>query len=266
MDLLDPLERSDDIEIEEQKVILDNMKGAASMDSDCDDDQASIEHLAPQTLLETPDSDVQYSIRSPEGPLITYRVLQVENGSDPSQYVSTTSSFSNSTTIPQVISGSGLNGQIYVIGSPEVYTSTSSTRAIAPRPTVIDNSMLLPVKAKDDKRRAIHNAVERRRRDKINNWIAKLSKIIPEGPQDSSKGNGQYEGHSKGGILAKAFDYIIELQATERRLNTCLKDNKKLTVSIEQLIQRSCALEEENKQMRELLKEHGLEVPAAQPS
>lgn len=33
---------------------------------------------------------------------------------------------------------------------------------------------------RDDRRRATHNEVERRRRDKINNWIAKLGKIIPE--------------------------------------------------------------------------------------
>lgn len=42
---------------------------------------------------------------------------------------------------------------------------------------------------RDDRRRATHNEVERRRRDKINNWILKLSKIIPECKQDSSKGN-----------------------------------------------------------------------------
>lgn len=33
---------------------------------------------------------------------------------------------------------------------------------------------------RDERRRATHNEVERRRRDKINNWIAKLSKIIPD--------------------------------------------------------------------------------------
>lgn len=34
---------------------------------DSEDEDTSVEHLAPQTLLETPESEVQYSIRSPEG-------------------------------------------------------------------------------------------------------------------------------------------------------------------------------------------------------
>merc|ERR1712061_183836 len=33
---------------------------------------------------------------------------------------------------------------------------------------------------RDEARRKQHNDVERRRRDKINTWIAKLAKIIPE--------------------------------------------------------------------------------------
>lgn len=41
---------------------------------------------------------------------------------------------------------------------------------------------------RDDRRRATHNEVERRRRDKINNWIMKLSKIIPDCSQDTGKG------------------------------------------------------------------------------
>jgi len=43
---------------------------------------------------------------------------------------------------------------------------------------------------RDDRRRATHNEVERRRRDKINNWIAKLGKIIPECNVGNTTGNG----------------------------------------------------------------------------
>lgn len=32
-----------------------------------DVDDPHVEHLSPQTLLETPDDDVQYSFRTPEG-------------------------------------------------------------------------------------------------------------------------------------------------------------------------------------------------------
>ena len=41
--------------------------------------------------------------------------------------------------------------------------------------------------ARDEKRRATHNEVERRRRDKINNWIIKLSKVVPDCQQDHTK-------------------------------------------------------------------------------
>ncbi|KAL7981100.1 hypothetical protein Chor_005334 [Crotalus horridus] len=40
---------------------------------------------------------------------------------------------------------------------------------------------------RDERRRAQHNEVERRRRDKINNWIVQLSKIIPDCNTDNSK-------------------------------------------------------------------------------
>lgn len=242
--------------MEDTKIFVTNIK-ENSMDSD--EEQTFVEHLAPQTLLETPDKDVQYSVRSSEGSMITYRVLQVEDSTDTPQYVST-SSLSATNTIPQVISGTNINGPIYVIGNPEAYTTPNQgARAIAPRPSVLDNSVVVQVKKRDEKRRATHNEVERRRRDKINNWIAKLAKIIPDGPQDI-KGNGQYDGHSKGAILSKAFEYIVELQATETRLSSCLKENRKLASSVEQVKLINSVLEAENKELRELLKKHGLEV------
>ena len=40
---------------------------------------------------------------------------------------------------------------------------------------------------RDDKRRATHNEVERRRRDKINNWITRLAKLVPDCDHDHSK-------------------------------------------------------------------------------
>lgn len=35
-----------------------------SMESD---EEGNVDHFSPQTLLETPDTEMQYSIRSPEG-------------------------------------------------------------------------------------------------------------------------------------------------------------------------------------------------------
>lgn len=84
--------------------------------------------------------------------------------------------------------------------------------------------------------------VERRRRDKINNWIVQLSKTIPDCTLDATKtgqvgfslsgssllvtGNGAIWCHfllcgflqSKGGILSKACDYIQELRQSNNRL------------------------------------------------
>ncbi|KAL1509769.1 hypothetical protein ABEB36_004454 [Hypothenemus hampei] len=191
--------------------------------------------------------------------MITYRVLQVQDSTDGSDFVSTASSFSPSNTVPQVISSSNINGPIYVIGNTDAYSTTSGSRPIAPKPSLVDNTFVVQVKKRDEKRRATHNEVERRRRDKINNWIAKLSKILPESPQDV-KGNGQYEGHSKGGILAKAFEYIIELQAAETRLGGYIKDNKKLTTAVDQLRAKNFALESENAELRDLLQKHGIDV------
>ncbi|XP_066150626.1 upstream stimulatory factor 2 [Euwallacea fornicatus] len=252
MDLLDPLDESNKDEIEE-KFVISNMKNS-SIDSD--DDQPAVEHLAPQTLLETPDME---SPKSPDGPMITYRVLQVHDSTDSSDFLPTGSSFSPTSTGTQMVAGANLNGPIYVIGNadsgdwPNVYQ-----RPIAPKITP-DHSVVLQVKKRDDKRRATHNEVERRRRDKINNWIAKLSKILPESPTDV-KGNGQYDGHSKGGILSKAFEYIIELQATETRLGSYIKENKKLANAVDQLRSKNYALEAQNGELVALLKKHGIEV------
>lgn len=76
-------------------------------------------------------------------------------------------------------------------------------------------------------------AVERRRRDKINNWIVQLSKTIPDCNIDYTK-TGQVSpgragagarphpdaplSQSKGGILSKACDYIKELRQSNLKL------------------------------------------------
>lgn len=35
------------------------------------DEESNVDHFSPQTLLETPDTEMQYSIRSPEGKIFT---------------------------------------------------------------------------------------------------------------------------------------------------------------------------------------------------
>jgi hypothetical protein len=55
---------------------------------------------------------------------------------------------------------------------------------------------------RDDKKRATHNEVERRRRDKINGWISKLSKIVPTCTDEST---------NKGQVLKVNTDHLLLL-------------------------------------------------------
>lgn len=78
------------------------------------EEQTAVEHLSPQTLLDTsPDNEVQYSFRSPDG-TVTYRVLQVEDGMETlPQFVSSTS-LSNA-GVQQAVLTSQLNGKLFLI-------------------------------------------------------------------------------------------------------------------------------------------------------
>lgn len=75
----------------------------------------------------------------------------------------------------------------------------------------------IPARKRDDRRRATHNEVERRRRDKINHWIMKLGNIIPA---DGIPGGAldrpnvtNADGQSKGGILSQACEYVTALHS-----------------------------------------------------
>ena len=74
--------------------------------------------------------------------------------------------------------------------------SSSLKRKVPPSQTVNKNK---------DEKRSKHNEIERKRRDKINNWIGKLSKIVP-GQNESAK-----QAQSKGVILSKVKIDLISL-------------------------------------------------------
>ncbi|XP_023161893.1 uncharacterized protein LOC111593405 [Drosophila hydei] len=103
-------------------------------------------------------------------------------------------------------------------------------------------------KKRDDKRRATHNEVERRRRDKINCWIFKLKEMLPtEGnrykpmtetldSKAASIRNCQQNGRtppndSKSQILIKACDYIKSMQNEIDSLRDCLQEAEHLRLS-----------------------------------
>lgn len=103
--------------------------------------------------------------------------------------------------------------------------------------------------------------MERRRRDKINNWIVQLSKIIPDCHADNSKTGAVSVPspfqkvrlragllllltlvcptlQSKGGILSKACDYIRELRQTNQRMQETFKEAERLQMDNELLRQQ----------------------------
>ncbi|CAH2008914.1 unnamed protein product [Acanthoscelides obtectus] len=233
------------------------------MDSDED---GNVDHLSPQTLLETSEPEVQYTVRPQEG-MITYRVVQVDDpnveAAVPHIVTTGATGYSNASPVPQVLT-SNINGQLYVIGNAaEVFGTQTGTRAIAPRSSITDSiiesnsSIVSSIKKRDERRRATHNEVERRRRDKINNWITKLASIIPESPNDI-KGSGHYDGQSKGGILAKACDYITDLKHIHEKYEDLLREHKEALERLEYEHQKNIELEKDNRLLKALLKKHSI--------
>uniref|UniRef100_A0A3B4GKD7 Upstream stimulatory factor 1 n=1 Tax=Pundamilia nyererei TaxID=303518 RepID=A0A3B4GKD7_9CICH len=110
-----------------------------------------------------------------------------------------------------------------------------------------------PRASRDEKRRAQHNEVERRRRDKINNWIVQLSKAIPDCNVDYTK-----TGQSKGGILSKACEYIKELRQSNLKLGEDVGVLDRLRVDNQLLRQEVEDWKSKNQILRNLLRQHGI--------
>ncbi|XP_048185752.1 upstream stimulatory factor 2 [Perognathus longimembris pacificus] len=147
------------------------------------------------------------------------------------------------------------SGQFYVMMTPQDVLQTGTQRTIAPRTHPYSPKIDGTRTPRDERRRAQHNEVERRRRDKINNWIVQLSKIIPDCNADNSK-----TGASKGGILSKACDYIRELRQTNQRMQETFKEAERLQVDNELLRQQIEELKNENALLRAQLQQHNLEL------
>jgi len=133
----------------------------------------------------------------------------------------------------------------------DLFTTTATVK----RPIVPLNSEVSRNKradrnviTRDAKRRLTHNEVERRRRDKINQWIMYMSKIIPDCAEENKT---NYDNQSKGGILAKACDYINELKSTNQRLMDCVKQ-------MEAINRHNNELRLENEELKGILSQHGL--------
>ncbi|XP_028694571.1 upstream stimulatory factor 2 isoform X3 [Macaca thibetana thibetana] len=169
----------------------------------------------------------------------------------PASSVGDTTAVSVQTTDQSLQAG----GQFYVMMTPQDVLQTGTQRTIAPRTHPYSPKIDGTRTPRDERRRAQHNEVERRRRDKINNWIVQLSKIIPDCNADNSK-----TGASKGGILSKACDYIRELRQTNQRMQETFKEAERLQMDNELLRQQIEELKNENALLRAQLQQHNLEM------
>ncbi|XP_048369442.1 upstream stimulatory factor 1 isoform X1 [Sphaerodactylus townsendi] len=151
-------------------------------------------------------------------------------------------------------------GQFFVMMSPQEVLQSGTQRSIAPRTHPYSPKSEAPRTTRDDKRRAQHNEVERRRRDKINNWIVQLSKIIPDCSMENTKSGQDCSLQSKGGILSKACDYIQELRQSNLRLSDELQGLEQLQVDNDVLRQQVEDLKNKNLILRAQLRQHGMEI------
>ncbi|XP_034238494.1 upstream stimulatory factor 1 isoform X1 [Thrips palmi] len=249
MDVIDQdLDTSDDRDVDDALMDKDEIQVLASqsltiVEDDASlgssEDQAAVAGLA-ESMLDG-DDDVQYFRSGDGGTLTTYRVVQVGDSDQLPQLVSSPAYSPNSSS-QGVLTTAPLTGQFYVIGSPqEVFGTSQVQRSLAPR---MGSGLEGGPRAvrRDDKRRATHNEVERRRRDKINTWIVELSKIVPDCVPESTKSPGQ----SKGGILSKAFKYIMELRTQNSRLADGHKQTETLAHKVKQLQKEVEALQAKN--------------------
>ncbi|KAG8539953.1 hypothetical protein GDO81_020084, partial [Engystomops pustulosus] len=170
----------------------------------------------------------------------------------PASTVGDTTAVSVQTTDPALTQA---GGQFYVMMTPQDVLPAGTQRTIAPRTHPYSPT------PRDERRRAQHNEVERRRRDKINNWIVQLSKIIPDCNTESSKTGAQ----SKGGILSKACDYIRELRQSNQRMQETLKEAERLQMDNEILRQQIEEQKNENTLLRAQLQQHGIEIVEEPP-
>ncbi|XP_021945548.1 upstream stimulatory factor 1 isoform X1 [Folsomia candida] len=178
------------------------------------------------------------SVVSDAGPNSAIRFGHSSNGNVTYQVVAN-DNYHQSSGLQLLNNGSGGGGQYYVVSSG------------VPRSQVIDPrnfGRVVKANARDDKKRATHNEVERRRRDKINGWIGKLAKIVPSCADEAVSKN-----QSKGGILAKTCEYIGELKSTNCRLAASLKEHQNTAEELDALRREVSELRKENMMLKQHL-------------
>ncbi|XP_070160171.1 upstream stimulatory factor 2 isoform X1 [Polyergus mexicanus] len=212
--------------------------------------------------VEADDENVQYHLYAINrgDNTVAYKVMQVSNNHRENSEVSIATSVNNTV---QVVA-SPLNGQFYVLSNGNDVVTSESARAATPRVTKLQiegsQNIIANVKKRDERRRVTHNEVERRRRDKINNWISKLGKLLADCDQNVNKegdAKANFEPQSKGGILARACEYITELRETQEKLSQSMDENAQLIEEAKTLRQVVSQLKDENSKLKVQISKQG---------
>lgn len=209
---------------------------------DCD---ADVEHE---------DDNIQYHLYvNREDNTLAYKVMHVSNNDREDNALSIATPINNTV---QVLT-SPLNGQLYVLSNGNNVVTSESAKAVVPSVAKLQiegsQNIVTTVKKRDERRRVTHNEVERRRRDKISNWISKLAKLLADCDQsvkEEPDAKPNLEPQSKGGILARAYEYITELRDAPEKLTKSMDENVLLKEEIKNLRQAVNQLQNENSQLK----------------
>jgi len=154
-------------------------------------------------------------------------------------------------------------GQFYVM-IPQSPVDVNHQK-IAPRAHgAADTPLAAQRTEREEKRRQTHNEVERRRRDKINSWIHKLAKMVPNCKDElGTKHGGQMREQvtlkSKGGILQKTVNFIQELQIAHSQVVERLQEQNQVLGEMAKVRENLKRVEQENLLLRSQLQSHGFE-------
>lgn len=106
--------------------------------------------------------------------------------------------------------------------------------------------------AQQNRRRIVHNEVEKRRKDKITNWIKKLSDLLPRH---------RVLKQSKNYVLETACEYIKELREMRTEYGPMKSTKLKLEQEVAELRNKINKLEEENKRLSQLIHQNKVTIP-----
>ena len=106
--------------------------------------------------------------------------------------------------------------------------------------------------AQQNRRRIVHNEVEKRRKDKITNWIKKLAELLPRH---------RVARQSKNYVLETACEYIEELNEMSTQFSQLKLSKESLEKEVTELRNKVNKLEDENKRLSQLIHENKVSLP-----